>query len=64
MSRNIKMTLRADYEAGEGSLGNVEKWRDEVHSFMRIDLLNDWIYDLKQEYDVAMEDYYTEEENI
>ena len=59
-----RITLKADYGTGEGCLGNVDKWRDGVHSFMRIDLLNDWIYDLQQEYDLAMEEYYTEEENI
>lgn len=57
MTRFIKPTLLADTIDGEGSLGNFEKFR-KLDSLMRLDILGDWIHDLKNELKIAHKDFY------
>ena len=52
---NAKPTLKANFDSGEGSIGNLEKFRACHDGLMRADLLKDWIYFLEQEYDLALE---------
>jgi hypothetical protein len=47
-----KLTLKANFETGEGDIGNIEKW-SENEALLRADILKDWIYLLQVEYDVA-----------
>jgi len=51
-----KPTLKWDFENGEGSIGNLDKFR-ELDSLMRLDLLSDWISELEQEHERASEDF-------
>lgn len=51
-----KPTFKWDYENGEGSIGNLDKFR-ELDSLMRLDLLSDWISELEQEHERASEDF-------
>jgi len=48
-----KITLKANFDTGEGDVGNLEKWR-EVPALMRADLLKDWIVELEGEYQIAI----------
>jgi hypothetical protein len=50
-----KLTLKADFSNGEGSIGNVAEWR-ENEPLLRADILKDWIYELQQEYDLAVKE--------
>ena len=54
MSRlhHSKVSLKANFETGEGGIGNLEAWR-EHNPLLRLDLLKDWIYDLQSEYDMT-----------
>ena len=47
-----KVTLKASFETGEGTIGNLEAWR-EHGALLRADLLKDWIWLLQREYDIA-----------
>lgn len=51
-----KVSLKANFETGEGEIGNLEAWR-EHNSLLRLDLLKDWIYDLEQEYNKTLEEH-------
>ena len=53
MSYNPKPTLKADFDAGEGNVGNLENFRAYHDGLMRMDLLKDWIGILEQEYELA-----------
>ena len=56
MSYNPKPTLKADFNAGEGDVGNLENFRAYHDGLMRMDLLKDWIGILEHEYRVARVD--------
>jgi len=47
-----KITLKADFDNGEGSIGNLDAWR-EHDALLRADLLQDWIRQLQAEYELA-----------
>ena len=47
-----KITLKADFDNGEGDIGNLEKWRKN-NAMLRLDLLYDWIALLEDEYEQA-----------
>lgn len=49
---NAKITLKADFDNGEGSIGNLDAWR-EHDALLRADLLKDWIRQLQAEYELA-----------
>lgn len=49
-----KITLKANFETGEGDVGNLEKWRN-VPALMRADLLKDWLVELEGEYNLALQ---------
>jgi hypothetical protein len=50
-----KPTLKANWFEGSGEIGNLEEWRK--HDMMlRADLLQDWIHDLEQEYQLTLEE--------
>lgn len=55
-----KPTFKWDLDWGEGTIGNLEKFR-EADSLLRLDLLSDWIHALQEEYELAyfefVEDY-------
>lgn len=53
MSYNPKPTLKADFNAGEGEVGNLENFRAYHDGLMRMDLLKDWIGILEHEYRLA-----------
>jgi hypothetical protein len=48
-----KITLKANFETGEGDVGNLKKWR-EVPALLRADLLKDWLVELEGEYQLAI----------
>ena len=48
-----KITLKANFETGEGDVGNLEKWR-QVPALLRADLLKDWLVELEGEYQLAI----------
>ena len=50
---NAKITLKANFQAGEGDIGNIERFRSENYAMLRLDLLADWIGLLEQEYEQA-----------
>jgi len=54
---NPKPTLKADFNAGEGEVGNLENFRAAHDGLMRMDLLKDWIYFLEKEYELAHKDW-------
>jgi len=56
MSYNPKPTLKADFNAGEGDVGNLENFRAYHDGLMRMDLLKDWIGILEHEYRLARVD--------
>jgi hypothetical protein len=56
MSYNPKPTLKADFDAGEGEVGNLENFRAYHDGLMRMDLLKDWIGILEHEYKLAWKD--------
>lgn len=51
-----KITLKADFNNGEGEIGNLTKWREYINPLLRADILQDWISLLDAEYWVARED--------
>lgn len=53
---NPKPTLKANFWAGEGEIGNLDEFRKH-DSLLRLDLLKDWIYDLEQEYNKTLEEH-------
>jgi hypothetical protein len=53
---NPKPTLKANFYAGEGEIGNLDEFRKH-DTLMRLDLLKDWIYDLEQEYNRTFEEH-------
>ena len=50
--RGAKLTLKANFETGEGDIGNIDKW-SENEPLLKLDILRDWIALLQIEYDVA-----------
>lgn len=56
----IKPTFRANLNDGEGSIGNLEKFREAYDPLMRADLLKDWIGELTQEYEIAVKGLFNE----
>ena len=49
-----KVTLKADFENVNGTIGNLEGW--QLHdSLVRADLLSDWIGLLTREYKIALD---------
>ena len=56
MGYNPKPILKADFNAGEGDVGNLENFRAYHDGLMRMDLLKDWIGILEHEYKVAYVD--------
>lgn len=50
---NSKITLKANFETVEGTIGNLDKWR-EHDSLLRADILQDWIGLLNREYTIAV----------
>jgi hypothetical protein len=51
-----KITLKANFNAGEGDIGNVLEFRYSNDPLMRADLLKDWIFLLEEEYEEALLD--------
>lgn len=47
---DAKPTLRWSNTSGEGSLGNLDKFR-QMDWIYRADALKDWIFELQKEYD-------------
>lgn len=47
-----KLTLKANFDEGTGSIGNLDAWRQH-DALLRADLLQDWIHDLQKEYELA-----------
>lgn len=56
MKRLPKLTLKADFENGDGDIGNIEKWREAHSPLLRADILQHWVGLLDQEYWVARND--------
>ena len=56
---NAKLKLLADFVNVEGRIGNVDLWRTN-DSLVRADILRDWIYDLEQEYNLALKQFWSE----
>jgi len=53
--RNAKLTLKANFETGEGDIGNIDKWA-ENEPLLKVDILRDWIHLLQDEYNIAHEE--------
>ena len=51
-----KPTFKWDLECGEGSIGNIEAFR-QLDPLLRCDILTDWIADLNIEQERASEDF-------
>jgi hypothetical protein len=51
-----KPTFKWNLDDGEGSIGNLEKFR-LLDPLVRLDLLQDWIHDLSVEYKIARQDF-------
>jgi len=45
-----KIKLKANFDEGTGSLGNLSKWRDSHSVLLRADILQDWMYLIEDEY--------------
>jgi hypothetical protein len=58
-----KITLKANFENGEGNIGNIRKWRASHDALLRADILQDWVGLLEQEYQVARDDMRKEYKN-
>ena len=56
MGYNPKPILKADFNAGEGDVGNLEVFRASHDGLMRMDLLKDWIGILEYHYRLARVD--------
>jgi len=50
-----KLTLKASFSNGSGSVGNKEKWK-KLDPLLRLDILQDWIAELEEEYKIAFYD--------
>ena len=50
-----KPTLCANFDSGEGHIGNLDNW-NKLDWLLRADLLKDWIYFLEIEYEKALND--------
>jgi hypothetical protein len=50
-----KLTLKANFDEGSGSVGNKDKWK-KLDPLLRLDILQDWISELKEEYEIAFAD--------
>jgi hypothetical protein len=61
--RTNKPTFKWSFDCGEGSIGNLEAFR-ELDPLMRCDLLTDWIYELEAEHKLAGEDLMVQWEEI
>lgn len=53
-----KPTFKANFEMGEGSIGNLKNFR-ELDPLLRADLLQDWMHDLGIEYANAVNETFT-----
>jgi hypothetical protein len=51
-----KPTFKWNLDNGEGSIGNLEKFR-LMDPLLRLDLLQDWIHDLSVEYKIANQEF-------
>jgi hypothetical protein len=51
-----KPTFKWNLDNGEGSIGNLEKFR-LMDPLLRLDLLQDWIHDLSVEYKIAHQEF-------
>jgi hypothetical protein len=51
-----KPTFKWNLDNGEGSIGNLEKFR-LMDPLVRLDLLQDWIHDLSVEYKIANQEF-------
>lgn len=58
-----KPTFRANFEMGEGSIGNLKNFR-ELDPLLRADLLQGWIHDLSIEYAKAVDEAFPSMEKI
>jgi hypothetical protein len=58
-----KPTLKANWSEGSGEIGNLEAWRKH-DCMLRADLLQDWIYDLEQEYMITLEQCFPKEKKV
>jgi hypothetical protein len=58
-----KPTFRANFEMGEGSIGNLKNFR-ELDPLLRADLLRDWMHDLGIEYADAVNEAFPPMEKI
>ena len=47
-----KPTFKWDLDNGEGSIGNLDAFR-QLDPLLRCDILTDWIYELNKEYKLA-----------
>jgi hypothetical protein len=61
--RTNKPTFKWSFDSGEGSIGNLEAFR-ELDPLMRCDLLGDWIYDLQAEHKLAHKELMAQWEEI
>ena len=50
---NKKLTLKANFQTGEGDIGNVLAWQETNNPLLRLDILADWIALLEDEYEQA-----------
>jgi hypothetical protein len=50
-----KPTFKWDLENGEGSIGNIDAFR-QLDPLLRCDILTDWIYELNKEHEQASQD--------
>jgi len=55
-----KLTLKANFETGEGDIGNIDKW-SENEPLLKVDILGDWIALLQIEYDIAHQEAFRKE---
>lgn len=51
-----KLTLKWDLDNGEGSVGNIEAFR-QLDPLLRCDILTDWLHALNTEHVQACEDF-------
>jgi hypothetical protein len=58
-----KPTFKANFEMGEGSIGNLKNFC-ELDPLLRADLLQDWIHDLSIEYAKAVDEAFPPMEKI
>jgi hypothetical protein len=50
-----KPTFKWNLYNGEGSIGNIDAFR-QLDPLLRCDILNDWIYDLNKEHEQASQE--------